>query len=342
MIQAQTNGRVPPASDLAPESRFPWSRAIHKRFAIDRLQWILLTEIIFPEAGSARAIELALAYCKARGLDVFKRPVHIVQVHDPVAKRVIDTVWPGISELRTMAMRTGQFAGFDETEFGEVVEKQIGDGVFRFPEWARCTVHRMLAGQRVRFVGPTVVWEETFARDPADGCSPNAFWRRRARGQLEKCAEASALRRAFPEELGSEYAAEEIEGRVFGARPRREEVAKREEVADAIRRRLEARPPGPSRGFSTINLHQAFSSAGGVAHAEGLRSRDTTADTVSLSALSQLPNGDPSDTVRGARQDSPPAGDAPIDGLTPRRRGFRAARKSESDGSLPSESVNGA
>jgi hypothetical protein len=36
------------------------------------------------------------------------------------------------------------------------------------------------------------------------------MWEKRANGQLEKCAEAAALRRAFPEELGSDYSIDEI------------------------------------------------------------------------------------------------------------------------------------
>jgi hypothetical protein len=38
------------------------------------------------------------------------------------------------------------------------------------------------------------------------------MWCRRPFGQIEKCAEAAALRRAFPEEIGNEYTAEEMEG----------------------------------------------------------------------------------------------------------------------------------
>ena len=38
------------------------------------------------------------------------------------------------------------------------------------------------------------------------------MWASRPVGQLEKCAEAGALRRAFPEEIGNDLTAEEMEG----------------------------------------------------------------------------------------------------------------------------------
>ena len=38
------------------------------------------------------------------------------------------------------------------------------------------------------------------------------MWANRPVGQLEKCAEAGALRRAFPEEIGNELTAEEMAG----------------------------------------------------------------------------------------------------------------------------------
>ena len=41
------------------------------------------------------------------------------------------------------------------------------------------------------------------------------MWGKRPRGQLDKCVEAAALRKAFPEELGNVYAAEEMEGRTI-------------------------------------------------------------------------------------------------------------------------------
>src|SRR5256885_16005138 len=46
----------------------------------------------------------------------------------------------------------------------------------------------------------------------ADTDVPNEMWSNRPVGQLEKCAEAGALRRAFPEEIGNALTAEEMEG----------------------------------------------------------------------------------------------------------------------------------
>ena len=35
---------------------------------------------------------------------------------------MIETVWPGISELRTTAFRTGQYAGMPAPDFGPTIE----------------------------------------------------------------------------------------------------------------------------------------------------------------------------------------------------------------------------
>jgi len=55
-----------------------------------------------------------------------------------------------------------------------------------------------------------VRWLEVYARESHDSLAPNSMWQRRPWGQLEKCAEAAALRAALPEEIGGDYAAEEV------------------------------------------------------------------------------------------------------------------------------------
>jgi hypothetical protein len=90
----------------------------------------------------------------------------------------------------------------------------------QFPEWCRVTITRELTGKERRFVGPKVYWCEAYAKW-ADTEVPNEMWAHRPVGQLEKCAEAGALRRAFPDEIGNALTAEEMEGQhtLDGAAP---------------------------------------------------------------------------------------------------------------------------
>lgn len=182
-----------------------------KKRNISGQTWKVIKETIFPGASDESAL-MAYDYCKVRKLDVLKRPVHIVPIWDAKAKKMVDTVWQSISELRTTAMRTGQYAGCDETIYGPDVTQKVGTVEIRFPEWAQVIVYRMVAGQRVPFYGSKVRWLETVSTTKEG--NPNAMWKQRPYGQLEKCAEAAALRKAFPEELGNEYCAEEMGNKI--------------------------------------------------------------------------------------------------------------------------------
>lgn len=210
--------------------RLPYHDAIKGRFGIDRGGWKVLCEAIFPAAKTFDSIVLALTYCQARNLDVFKRPVHIVPMWSSAARDYVETIWPGIAELRTTAFRTKQYVGCDEAEFGPAItftftgkiEKWVNrqrtivdDSVeVTYPEWCRITIYRELGGRVCKFVGPKVKWIESYA-SIGRSIIPNEMWQERPEGQLEKCAEAASLRRAFPEELGNELTAEEMHGRTF-------------------------------------------------------------------------------------------------------------------------------
>jgi phage recombination protein Bet len=213
---------------IAPP-RLPYHDLVQERFGIDKAGWRVLVDATFPSAKTVDAIIMALSYCKARNLDPFKRPVYVVPMWSSSAGRMIETVWPSISELRTTAFRTGQYAGMEAPEFGPMIEREfsgtVGRGpdkgkiikaTIKFPEWCRVTVIRTLHGKERKFVGPTVYWLETYAKR-GDTEVPNEIWCRRVVGQLEKCAEAGGLRRAFPEELGNELTAEEMEGQRWEA-----------------------------------------------------------------------------------------------------------------------------
>jgi phage recombination protein Bet len=206
-------------------SRLPISPAIAKEFELQPTEWRVLVDQIFPAAKSVEAVMMALAYCRKRNLDIFKKPVHIVPMWSSAKKAMVETVWPGIAEIRTTAARTGEYAGIDAVEFGPMVERSFTGDVgsrdrqetvtkkVRFPEWASVVVYRMIGGERCAYHAK-VFWEETYATVGKSEV-PNDMWAKRPRGQLDKCVEAAALRKAFPEELGNTYAAEEMEGRTI-------------------------------------------------------------------------------------------------------------------------------
>jgi phage recombination protein Bet len=188
------------------------------------VQWRVLTETIWPAAKSAESIQLALGYCAARHLDPFKRPVHIVPMWNSRLRREVETVWPGINELLTTAARSNSFAGVDEPVFGpeqthtfhgtDDNDRPISVTV-TFPVSCSVRVWRHVQGERRGFSQP-VYWIETYRRRGFRSELPNQMWEQRPRGQLHKCALAASLRLGFPEDLGSEYAAEEMEGGEIG------------------------------------------------------------------------------------------------------------------------------
>ena len=182
------------------------------RRGIDEYTWRALMTSVYPGAKSESVI-MVWDYCKARHLDPLKKVVHIVpmQVTDAKTgnKEWRDVVMPGIAELRTTATRTGVYAGQDEPEFGP----QKTHLTVAAPEWCKVTVYRIVQDMRVSFAHTAFFAEECATKD--GGNSLNKMWTKRPRGQIAKCAEAGALRKAFPEELGGEYAAEEMEGKEF-------------------------------------------------------------------------------------------------------------------------------
>ncbi|MDH5643776.1 MAG: phage recombination protein Bet [Gemmatimonadota bacterium] len=188
------------------------------------LQTALTERGIEPHAWSAlqnlypgaqpESMLMVVDYCKARKLDPLKKPVHIVPMYvedkKTGAKGMRDVVMPGIYEYRTTAFRTGDYAGQDEPVFGPSVEFQ---GI-TVPEWCRITVYRIIQGEKCAFSN-TAFYREEYATRGRNDDHPNAMWAKRCHGQLAKVAEAGALRKAFPNELGGDMTAEEMTGKII-------------------------------------------------------------------------------------------------------------------------------
>lgn len=173
---------------------------------IDQATWGTLQNSVFPGAKE-ESILLAIDYCKARKLDILKKPCHIVPMSVTDAKtgnkQWRDVIMPGIYEQRITAFRTGQMAGQDEPEFGEdITYKEV-----TAPKWCKVTVYRFVNGQRCAF-SHTEYFSEACATTSKG--EVNSMWTKRPRGQLAKCAEAGALRKAFPDELGGVMTVDEM------------------------------------------------------------------------------------------------------------------------------------
>jgi phage recombination protein Bet len=142
-----------------------------------------------PEAEASAFIEI----CKRRGLAPEERQVYLTKRGDGW---VIQT---GIDGYRLIADRTGQYAGSDEPLF-------IGATPEGYPEQASVTVYKMVGGQPRPFTG-TAFWSEYFPTNDKQ----NFMWKKMPRTMLAKCAEALALRKAFPADLSAIYTAEEMD-----------------------------------------------------------------------------------------------------------------------------------
>jgi hypothetical protein len=102
----------------------------------------------------------------------------------------------------------------EQAEDGTWRKRKIGPTTVTHPEWARITVYKIVGGQRCPFPGPKILWKEIYSRIGKTSV-PNEKWERSASFMLEKCTEAAALRKAFPEELGDVLTAEEMEGKTI-------------------------------------------------------------------------------------------------------------------------------
>ncbi len=171
----------------------------------------VLTNSLYPGAASG-SIKLVIGYCKAAGLDPMQKPVHIVPMYDNKSKQMRDVVMPGIGLYRTQAARSGEYAGVTEPEFGDDVTESVGGVQITYPKWCRVTVRRLLPNGTVVDFTAKELWKENYATKGRDSAAPNAMWLRRPYAQLAKCAEAQALRKAFPE-FGAQPTADEMEGR---------------------------------------------------------------------------------------------------------------------------------
>lgn len=148
-----------------------------------------------PEKDAALFIEI----CRRRGLSPEEKQVYFIGRSDKSGRKSY-TIQTSIDGYRLMAARTGDYAGSDEPVF-VYGDRQTAMGRL-IPEKATVTVWRFVRGQRCAFTA-SALWDEY---------SPEMnLWNTMPSVMLAKCAEAQALRKAFPVELSGIYTGDEME-----------------------------------------------------------------------------------------------------------------------------------
>lgn len=146
---------------------------------------------------SDEQIGLFLHVAKERGLDPRLKQICAVPRANKHTGKVEITIITMIDGFRLIAERTGKYSPGDPTQFEYDENKRlISATAFVKKQTADGTWHSVSATAFLREYLPS---------------SPSGPWKSLPHVMLEKCAEARALRRAFPGDLSGLYAEEEMQ-----------------------------------------------------------------------------------------------------------------------------------
>lgn len=221
----------------------PRSSEVAPRQVFSREQVELIKRTI-AKGATDDELALFLNVCERTGLDPFARQIYCMKRWtDGVEKMSAEA---SIDGLRLCAERTGQYAGQQEPMW-------CGPDGAWVDIWLQDTppVAAKVAVLRHDFKEPMVgkaLYSE-YVQTKKDG-TPNRMWSKMAANQLAKCAEALALRKAFPRELSGVYTRDEMaqadnspsEPINTGAHPIGTQAA-----ADHVRDQKLANPPAPPK-----------------------------------------------------------------------------------------------
>ena len=135
-------------------------------------------------------LKLFLHVADKSGLDPLSRQIYFIKRSGKM------TIQTGIDGFRAVADRTGQYVGSSDPVFEENGE---------IPSKATVTVNKVVGGIVGNFTA-TARWEEYYP-----GKSQGFMWDKMPHTMLGKCAEALALRKAFPAQLSGLYTDHEMD-----------------------------------------------------------------------------------------------------------------------------------
>ena len=150
--------------------------------------------------ASDNELKLFLYQCSRTGLDPLSRQIHFIKRGGKA------TIQTGIDGFRAIAERTGKYAGNDDYLFNnDMTMFDMLKAKMAYPITATATVYKIVGGVKVSF-SATAIWE---AYCPKGG--EGFMWKKMPYLMLGKCAEALALRKAFPNDLSGVYTEDEMQ-----------------------------------------------------------------------------------------------------------------------------------
>lgn len=191
------------------EATAPPNGSTPKRaFSDDQIALIRRT-ICKPKKREATDDEVALFIyqCERTGLDPFSRQIYAIFRWSKQAGTEIMTVQCSIDGFRLVAERTGKYIGQDGPFW--CGSSGIWSDIWTSkdaPTAARVVVKKLLAG----VVGETPAVAHFTEYVPLRNNQPTGQWASMPALMIGKCAEALALRKAFPAETSGIYTAEEM------------------------------------------------------------------------------------------------------------------------------------
>jgi phage recombination protein Bet len=146
-------------------------------------------------------IELFLHAYQRTGLDPFMRQIYAVKRWDKVTNKMVMTIQTGIDGYRLIAERTGKYSPGREPFFVYGNDGQIIS--------ATAYIKKQTTDNTWHEVAATAFFSEYCQKDKNG--QPTRFWQQMGHTMIAKCAEALALRKAFPGDLSGIYTSEEMQ-----------------------------------------------------------------------------------------------------------------------------------
>jgi phage recombination protein Bet len=158
---------------------------------------------VIARGASDTELKMFVAMAQKLGLDPLSKQIHCVKRRARLADGSYGdamTIVVGIDGYRLVAERTGRYCPGKAPTYEYDAHGKV----------TSATAYVLkLAGGAWHEVSAVAFWEE-YAQTNKDG-QPTAMWAKMPRLMLAKCAEALALRRAFPAELSGVYTDDEMQ-----------------------------------------------------------------------------------------------------------------------------------